>query len=173
MKRSYSLHLFGHVSDQLDVTRGSLIDRLFDRYDLGDLRPKIFNRNQSNNDVRLICPSLYIYTRRKQGRFLGRDVIYLRLNQTFGNEHVRWNITMHVSYGTVILPRRTSLSDLNQAQINRMLNELKYEPYKLTSTDALMIDVKSENVSVSFSLTILIFSRWVTILTKTMGTPDR
>jgi hypothetical protein len=36
-----------------------------------------------------------------------------------------------------------------------------------------MIDVKNENVSASCSLTILIFSQWVTILTKTMGTPDR
>jgi hypothetical protein len=63
MERSYSLHLFGHVSDQLDVTRGSLIDRLFDRYDLGDLRPKIANRDRPNNDVRLIYPSFDVHTR--------------------------------------------------------------------------------------------------------------
>jgi hypothetical protein len=36
-----------------------------------------------------------------------------------------------------------------------------------------MIDVKGDNVSVSFFLTILIFPGWVTILTKTMGTSDR
>jgi hypothetical protein len=170
MKRSYSLHLFGHVSDTLDITRGSLIDRLFDRYDLGDLRPKIFNRN---NHIRLRCPSLYIYTRQKQGRFIGRDVIYLRLNQTFGNEHVRWNISMHVSNGRIILPRGTSLSNLTQAQINRILNELKYEPFESTSIDRVIIDVKNENISVSCFLKILIFSQWVTILTKTMGTSDR
>jgi hypothetical protein len=173
MKRSYSLHLFGHISDKFDIVRGSLIDRLFDRYDLGDLRQKTFNQNQSNNDVHLICPSLYIYTRQKQGRFIGRDKIYLRLNQTFGNEHVRWNITVYVSNGTIILPRTTSLWNLNQAQINRILNELKYEPFKLTSIDTLMINVKSETVSATCCVTILIFSRWVTILTKSMGTPDR
>jgi hypothetical protein len=173
MKRSYSLHLFGHVSDKFDIVRGSLIHRLFDRYDLGDLRPKISNRIRSKNHVCLICPSLYVYTRRKQGRFLGRDVIYLRLNQTFGNEYVQWNITVYVSNGTVILPRTISFWNLNQAQINRILNKLKYEPLQLTSMDTLMIDVKNENVSVSCSLTILIFSQWVTILTKTMGTPDR
>jgi hypothetical protein len=173
MKRSYSLHLFGHISDELDIVQGSLIDRLFDRYDLGDLRPKISNRIRSKNHVRLICPSLYIYTREKRGRFIGRDAIYLRLNRIFGNKHVRWNINMHVSNGTIILYRGTSLSDLNQAQINRILNELKYQPYKSTSIDTLMIDVKSETVSATCSVTILIFSRWVTILTKTMGTPDR
>jgi hypothetical protein len=173
MKRSYSLHLFGHISDELDIVQGSLIDRLFDRYDLGDLRPKTSNRIRSKNHVRLICPSLYIYTREKRGRFIGRDVIYLRLNGIFGNKLVRWNITIHVSNGTIILYRGTSLSNLNQAKINRILNELKYEPFKLTSIDTLMIDVKSETVSATCSLTILIFSRWVTILTKTMGTPDR
>jgi hypothetical protein len=173
MKRSYSLHLFGHVSDKLDITRGSLIDRLFDRYDLGNLRPKIFNRDQSNKHVRLICPSLYVYTQQKQGRFIGRDVIYLRLNQTFGNEDIRWNITVAVFNGKIVLPPETSLSDLNQAQVNTVLNEIKYEPFKLTSMDILMIDGKTENVSVSCSLKILIFSRWVTILTKTMGTFDR
>jgi hypothetical protein len=172
MKRSYSLHLFGHVSDKLDITRGSLIDRLFDRYDLGNLRPNIFNRDQSNNHVRLICPSLYVYTRQKKGRFIGRDVIYLRLNQTFGNEDIRWNITVAVFNGRMVLPPRTSLSNLNQAQINTVLNEIKYEPFKLTSMDTLMIDVKNENISVNCSLKILIFSRWVTILTKSMGTPD-
>jgi hypothetical protein len=173
MKRSYSLHLFGHISGKFDIVRGSLIDRLFDQYDLGNLRPKNSNRNRSNNDVRVICPSLYIYTRRKQGRFLGRDVIYLRLNQTFSNEHVRWNITVYVSNGTVILPRTISLSNLTQAQINKILNELKYEPLQLTSIDTLMIDVKSETFSATCSITILIFSRWVTILVKTVGTPDR
>jgi hypothetical protein len=173
MKRSYSLHLFGHISGKFDIVRGSLIDRLFDRYDLGNLRPKTFNQNQSKNHVYLMCPSLYVYTRQKQGRFLGRDVIYLRLNQTLGNEYVRWNITVYVSNGTVILPRTTSFWNLNQAQINRILNKLKYEPLQLTSMDTLMIDVKSETVSATCSLTILIFSRWVTILTKTMGTPDR
>jgi hypothetical protein len=173
MKRSYSLHLFGHTSGKFDIVQGSLIDRLFDRYDLGDLRPKISNRIRSKNHVRLICPSLYVYIRQKQGRFLGRDVIYLRLNQTFSNEHVRWNITVYVSNGTVILPRTTSLWNLNQAQINRILNQLKYEPFQLISMDTLMIDVKSETVSATCSVTILIFSRWVTIVTKTMGTSDR
>jgi hypothetical protein len=173
MKRSYSLHLFGHVSDELDIVPGSLIDRLFDRYDLGNLRPKTFNQNRSKNHVYLMCPSLYVYTRQKQGRFLGRDVIYLRLNQTFSNEHVRWNITVYVSNGTVILPRTTLFWNLNQGQINRILNELKYEPLQLTSMDTLMIDVKNETVSATCSVTILIFSRWVTILTKTMGTSDR
>ena len=33
--------------------------------------------------------------------------------------------------------------------------------------------MKSETVSVNCSLTILVFSHWVTILTKTMGTPER
>jgi hypothetical protein len=80
---------------------------------------------------------------------------------------------MYVFNGTIILYRGTSLSDLNQAQINRILNELKYEPFKLTSMDTLMIDVKSETVSATCSLNIVIFSRWVTILTKTMGTSDR
>jgi hypothetical protein len=173
MKRSYSLHLFGHVSDQLDIVRGSLIDRLFDRYDLGDLRPKISKRIRLKNHVSLICPSLYVYTRQKQGRFVGRDVIYLRLNPIFGNKHVRWNINMHVSNGRIILYRGTSLSDLNQAQINRILNELKYEPFELTSMDTLIIDVKSETVSANCSITILIFSRSVTILTKTVGISDR
>jgi len=55
MKRSYSLHLFGHVSDKLDITRGSLIDHLFDRYDLSDFGFNIFNRDQSNKHVPLIC----------------------------------------------------------------------------------------------------------------------
>jgi hypothetical protein len=173
MKRSYSLHLFGHISDKFDIVRGSLIDRLFDRYDLGNLSPKSSNRIRSKHHARLICPSLYVYTRQKRGRFVGRDVIYLRLNRIFGNNHVRWNITMHASNGTIILYRTTSFSDLNQAQINTILNQLKYEPFKLTSIDTLMINVKSETISATCSLTILIFSRWVTILTKTMGTPDR
>jgi hypothetical protein len=36
-----------------------------------------------------------------------------------------------------------------------------------------MIDVKSETVSATCSLSILIFPGWVTILTKTMGIFDR
>ncbi len=69
--------------------------------------------------------------------------------------------------------RKTSLSNLNQAQINAILNRVSYVPLKVTSIDVSMIDVKSETVFATCSLTILIFSRWVTILTKTMGISDR
>ena len=118
MKRCYSIHLFGHMSDQFNITRGSLIDLLFDRFDLGDLRPKIPNRDQLNNNVQFIHPSLYIYNHQKRGRFLGRDTIYLRLNQTISNENVRWNIDIHVSNGTTICSPTQSMFNLNQAQVN-------------------------------------------------------
>ena len=143
MKRSYSLHLFGHMSDRYSIARGSLMDLLFDRFDLGDLRPKIPNRDESNNDIHLICPSLYIYTRRKRGRFVGRDIIYLRLNHTLGDQHVRWNINYScIQWNNQVYPHKRSFSNLNQAQINIILNEMSYEPFESTSIDTLIVDVK-------------------------------
>ena len=172
MKRSYSLHLFGHVSDELSVARGSIIDFLFDRFDLGDLRSNAFAR-QSNTNVQFIHPSFYIYHHRKQGRFIGRDVIYFRLNHTLAHSHSRWNITIQTYNGTVVLPSHTPQWDLNQAQINLVLHHMSYTPFPSTSIDTLVIVVKSEDVIVNCSMPILVFSQWVTVLTKTMGTPNR
>jgi len=50
---------------------------------------------------------------------------------------------------------------------------MSYEPFKSTSIDTLIIEVKSKNLAVSCSVTILVFSQWVTVLTKTMRTSDR
>ena len=172
MKRSYSLHLFGHVSDELSIARGSIIDFFFDRFDLGDLRSNAFAR-QSNTNVQFIHPSLYIYHHRKQGRFIGRDVIYFRLNHTLAHSHSRWNITIQTYNGTVVLPSHTPQWDLNQAQINLVLHHMSYKPFPSTSIDTLVIVVKSEDVMVNCSMPILVFSQWVTVLTKTMGTPNR
>ena len=173
MKRSYSLHLFGKVSDRINIARGSLIDLLFDRYDLGDLRSGTPHRDSTNPEVALIRPSVYTYTRRKQGRFLGHDVIYLKLNEQLGRESVRWNVTVRVSNGTIHLSSHRSLTGLNQAHVNMLLSEMLYEPFRRTSIDRLTIELKSDTETVRDSVTILIFSRWVSVLTKTMGTPDR
>jgi hypothetical protein len=173
MKRSYSIHFFGHMSDRYSIARGSLIDLLFEQLDLGDIRPKISNRDQPNTIVRLIHLSLYIYTPRKQGRFLGRDVIYLRLNKTFNDEHIKWNMSIQVSNGTIMHSNARSLSNLNQAQVNIILNEMSYEPFESTSIDILKIHLTTDQASINTSITILVFSKWVTFLTKTMGIYSR
>ena len=173
MKRSYSLHLFSKMSDPINIARGSLIDLLFDRHDLGDLRGSSPHRESANPDVGLIGPSVYIYTRRKQGRFLGRDAIYLKLNERLGRESVRWNVTVHVPNGTIHLSSHRSLTGLRQAHVNMLLSEMLYEPFRRTSIDTLTIDLTSDTETVSNSVSILIFARWVSVLTKTMGTPDR
>jgi hypothetical protein len=100
-------------------------------------------------------------------------MIYLKLNESFGSEDVRWSIITRVSNGTIRLSYGKSLSNLNQAEINLILNKMSYEPFRSTSIDTLSIQVRSEKVTVSCSLTILVFSKWVTILTKTMRTIDR
>ena len=173
MKRSYSLHFFGHMSDKYTIARGSIVDILMDRLNLGDTRAKIKNR-----DPDVIIPSvnhlpLYIYTPKKQGRFLGRDVIYLKINKTFELEDVRWTINVMVTNGTITFPARRTLIDLHQAGVNRILNEISYKPFDFTSVDTLEIELKSKKMIIHSKLTILVFSKWVTFVTKTIGTPDR
>ena len=177
MKTSYSLHLFGHMSAELNIARGSLLDLLFDRLDLGNLRlnaPSFFpSSDQLNVHAQLIHPLLYVYTPRKQGRFVGRDVIYLRVTHTFAHSDPRWNITIHVHNGTIVLPSHRSLVNLSQAEINLILHLILYTPSPTTSIDTLVVVATNEHVSVKCSVTILIFSQWVTVVTKSMGTPDR
>ena len=176
-KRSYSLHLFGHVSAALSIARGSLIDLLFNQLHLGNARSNAssvsLSSDQSNINVQLIHPLLYVYSSRKQGRFVGRDVIFLRVRHTSTHSHLRWNITIHVHNGTIALPSRLSLSDLNQAQMNHILHLISYTPLRTRSIDTLVIIARSEHVSVRCSVSILVFSEWVTVVTNTLGTPDR
>lgn len=173
MKRSYSLHFFGHMSDKYTVARGSIIDALFDRLDLGGIRPMIVNRDPVIFIPRLNHLPLYVYTPRKQGRFLGRDVIYLQLNKTFELENIKWSMNVFVSNGTLTYRHRRVLTDLNQAAVNSVLNEITYTPFEFTSVDTLEIQVKSKKMSISSSLEILVFSKWVTFVSKTIGTPER
>ena len=173
MKRSYSLHLFGYKTDKYSITEGSLMDLLFQRFDLGGLRPLMPTQRLSFSLCSLIYPSVYIYNPPKQGRFIGRDVIYLRLNHASSQENIRWTVKIHVSNGTITLPANKLMSNLNQAEVNSLLNEISYEPFISTSVDTLIVQVESEHIKVNCSVLILIFSQWVTVLTKTMGTVDR
>jgi hypothetical protein len=116
---------------------------------------------------------LYVYTLQKDGRFFGRDAIYFRLSQKLSTDNARWDITMTVSNGSTQLLDKMRLLNRNQAQINTILNKLRYEPLESTSIDTLVINVKNVDISVSCSVPILVFSQCVTVLTKTMGTPDR
>ena len=173
MKRSYSLHLFGHMTDKYSITEGSLMDLLFQRFDLGGLRPTMPTQRLSLSSCQLICSSIYIYNPRKQGRFIGRDVIYLRLNHASSQENIRWTVKIHVSNGTITLPANKLMSNLNQAEVNSLLHEISYTPLKGSLTDKVIVDVENGNIKASCSVVILIFSQWVTVLTKTMGTVDR
>ncbi|CAF2382267.1 unnamed protein product [Rotaria sp. Silwood2] len=173
MIRSYSLRFFGHISDQFSIVHGCLIAFLFDQLDLGVVRPKILNRGGKKTVARVIHLPLYIYTDRKQGRFLGRDVIYLRAGKRISDENVKWNISIHVSNGTIIYSNTSFLSNLNQAQINKILNEISYQPYESTSIDTLNIYLTTSKTYIISSLTIVVFSKWVTFLVKTMETSDQ
>jgi glycosyltransferase involved in cell wall biosynthesis len=173
MKRSYSLHFFGHMSDKHTIARGSIVDLLFDRLNLGDTRAKIAEHDPDIVMPRLVHLPLYVYTARKQGRFLGRDVIYLRINKTLELLNVKWTINVIVHNGTVAYKDQRTLSNLNQAEVNRVLNEFSYRPFDSTSIDRMEIQLRSSSVSVNSSLTILVFSKWVTFVSKTIGTPDR
>ena len=170
IKQSYSIHLFGQLTHGLSIARGSLVDLLLNRFDLGDFRLKVSRPDSpSSESARFIHPSIYVDTRRTQGRFIGRDLIYLRSNR----EISRWNLTIHVANGTVFFPTQRSLSQLNQAEINLVLNQMRYKPRKGTSIDTLTIDASDEKESVRCSVRILVFHRWVSVLTKTMGTEGR
>lgn len=173
MKRSYSLHLFGHMSDKYTIARGSIIDILMDRLDLGDTRSKIKNRDPDIVHPKLSHLLLYIYTPRKEGRFLGRDVIYLKINKTFELDDVRWTIDLKTANGTITFKTPSPLSNLNQAEVNRIFHEISYQPYASTSTDTLEIELRSERMTIHSKVTILIFAKWVTFLTKTVGAPER
>ena len=173
MKRSYSLHLFGHVTDKYSIAEGSLIDLLFQRFDLGNIRSIVSMYNRMDNEIRVVCPSLYVHNPRKLGRFIGRDAIYLRLNRTTSDESIRWTVKIHVSNGTITLPANKLMSNLNQAEVNSLLHEISYTPLKGSLTDKVIVDVENGNIKASCSVVILIFSQWVTVLTKTMGTVDR
>ena len=173
MKRSYSLHFFGHMSDQHRIARGSIIDILMDRLDLGETRPKIVNRDPKTVVPSLIHLPIYVFTPKKQGRFVGRDVVYLRINKLFAAENVLWTLNVVVSNGTMHFPVRRSFHNLNQAEVNRILHDMFYVPFATTSIDTLEIELKSDKRTIRSTLTILIFSKWVTFVTKTIGTPER
>jgi len=67
----------------------------------------------------------------------------------------------------------SSMSYLDQAQINKILNEMSHKSYLSTSIDTLNIHLTSGKISLYSSLTILVFSTWVTFLTKTIGISSR
>ena len=161
-KRFYSISLSDQQTNQKSITKGSLIDLLLHRYDLGELRSTV------HSSV-LIHPMIYIDTRRKQGRFIGHDVIYLRIGKT----NRRWNMTVDVTNGTILLPNGKSLNNLNQAEVNLIFNQMIYQSFVTTSIDTLNIRLDNANESIHSSSQILVFHQWVSILTKTMGTLDR
>ncbi|CAF4136652.1 unnamed protein product [Adineta steineri] len=173
MKRSYSLHFFGHMSKKHIIAPGSLTDFLFDKLNLGNIQPEILKQDQLNKIVRLIHLPLYIYTSRKKGYFLGRNVIYVRLNQSLIDKNIKWTITIRVSNGSIIYSNTTSRSNLSQAQLNSILKKISYIPYRSTAIDTLTIYLTSNILSINSSLTILVFSKWVTFISRTMKIPDQ
>ena len=106
-------------------------------------------------DYRIVRPSVYVDTGRKQGQFIGSDVIYLRSDEVLDKETSRWDVHIAVSNGTIVLPAGTSLSSLNQAQVNRLFNAIVYRPFEQTSVDQLRISVTSDSRSLNCSMTIL------------------
>ena len=173
IRRRHALHLLDEINGRRGIARGSLVDLLFDRLDLGNARLNIPKRAHTRANIGLVHPSVYVDTGKKQGQFIGADVIYLRSEQVVDKETIRWNVKIAVSNGTIILPAGASLFDLSQAQVNRLFREIAYRPSERTAIDQLTIHLESNSQSLNCSLTILVFSQWVTFITKTMGTYDR
>lgn len=141
-----------------DVTgRGPIVDLLVDRYDL-----------RGNLSIGLIHHSIYVFTARRESRFVGHNRLVLR--STVGD--LRWNVAINVSHGDLIRPREMPLVNLSQAEVNDLLGQIIYRPKGSIDTDQFSIDLTSGSMSLKYSLTILIFSRLVTMLTKTMGSMD-
>ncbi|CAF3426699.1 unnamed protein product [Rotaria socialis] len=170
MKKSYALPFFGHISDKFIIKNDSLMGSLNNQLNLGIIRPKSSFQGQTNTRTRLIHRPVYIFTNRNQGRFHGHDAVYLKLDSTLARKNIKWNLNIHVSRGMIIYSDRTSLANLGQAQVNTILNKLVYKPNESTSLDTLCILLKSGKISINSSLTILVFSKWVTFLLNTIET---
>ncbi|CAF2024928.1 unnamed protein product [Rotaria magnacalcarata] len=173
MNKRYTLRFCGHISDKFIVKNDSLMGSLNNQLNLGIIRPNSSFQGQTNTRIRLIHRPLYIFTNEKHDRFHGHGAVYLKLDSTLARKNIRWNINIHVSRGVIIYSDRTSLSSLSQAQGNTILNELVYEPNKSTSLDTLCIYLKSGKISINSSLTLLVFSKWVTFLLNTIETDDQ
>ena len=157
-----SLQLFDLIKRYHGLTnitgRGSIVDLLVDRYDL-----------RGNLSIGLIHHSIYVFTARRESRFVGHDRLVLRSSV----DDLRWNVVMNVSRGELIRPREMSLVNLSQAEVNDLLGQIIYRPKGSIDTDQLSMKLTSGSMSLKYSLTILIFSRLVTMLTKTMGSVDK
>ncbi|KAL0081599.1 galactosyltransferase-domain-containing protein [Phycomyces blakesleeanus] len=139
---SWNIHLFGKMTNSLDIQPGSIIDVLFKRFDLG--------RHHPNGSWQIMGPSQHLYHTgtwldAPPGRFQGLDTIYIRGDLT----EARLEIEIaygELQVGTQPWKDRTTHS---QQEINKLLNQLTYSPSSELVTkggrDLLVVRVVSGN----------------------------
>ena len=75
--------------------------------------------------------------------------------------------------GTCCALKTTGLYEASDLMRFRPRRLFLWEIFEQTSIDQLRITMTSDSRALNYSLTILVFSRWVTFITKSMGTSDR
>lgn len=173
MKRSYAFRFFGHITDSFKVASDSVMDYLLNQFNLGVIQPKSMVNEETNKFSGLINSPIYIYTKKKQGRFYGHDAIYLKADAASASGHMQWNVNISAVNGTVTYSTTNLFSRLTLADVNVMLNTLSYQPNELSSVDTLNIYLTNGIIHVNSSLNIIVFSKWVNFLLKTVDMPNQ
>ncbi len=68
-RNSWSLHLFGKTTAPVKVKENSLVELLFEDLTLYPPQKQV---------IQLRSPTHYVYTEKKEGRFLGLDIIFIK-----------------------------------------------------------------------------------------------
>ncbi|KAF7728199.1 hypothetical protein EC973_006593 [Apophysomyces ossiformis] len=172
---SWNIHLFGKMTNHLDIKFGSVIDLLFKRFDLDiphrdiQTRSIISSTNTWMVPLQLVTPRTYIYRAytasipkehekpwndTSLGKFQGLDVIYVRGGPSICN---LVKVEAKVSRGTIKLDGseegNTSagfeLKNASKKDVNALLNTLVYLPSPLLAAngghDQLTINVEYDN----------------------------
>ncbi|ORY08291.1 hypothetical protein K493DRAFT_332421 [Basidiobolus meristosporus CBS 931.73] len=147
--KTWSLHLFGKMTNILPINANSVVDIIFQNFTL--------KTTEKLPHVELMGPSeLNISKPPKTGvPFHGINVIFLRGG---ANSAKNFNLKISVNYGTLSwgpdLPRWLSNSidvhNVNQAQINQLLSTITYHPPPSISIapthDVIQMDVTFDDV---------------------------